>query len=202
MRAPARWSPRSGSLRVRPSPSASSVSRSSARSSTGSICPGEEHHGFSTLYNVVLPIASVVIALIAIYIGYIMFYRNRWKVDVASGPFGWSYRLAANKFYIDDIYMKGIVKPIQYVFSKAAYWIDRKLIDGVVNGVAGGTVRLSNTTYEVVDQEIVDYAVNGVAGITGMTGGILRYVQTGNVQRYAAALVASVALFVGLLVIA
>ena len=67
---------------------------------------------------------------------------------------------------------------------------------------AGGTIATAKGTYGFVDQEIIDFAVNGVAGLTGTSGGILRYVQTGNVQRYAAALVLSVALFVGLLAIA
>jgi NADH-quinone oxidoreductase subunit L len=45
---------------------------------------------------------------------------------------------------------------------------------------------------------VVDFAVNGAAGITGASGGLLRYIQSGNVQRYAAVLFAAVALFVAL----
>ena len=163
--------------------------------------PGEVHHGFSTLYNVVLPVASVAIAVIGIYLGYALFYKNRWRVDVLSGPFAWAYRLVENKFYIDDIYMNWIVKPVQYAFSKAAYWIDQHIIDGVVNGTARATIGSANGTYKVLDQEVIDFAINGMAGLTGQSGGILRYVQSGNVQRYAAVLVLSVALFVGLLAI-
>ena len=36
------------------------------------------------------------------------------------------------------------------------------------------------------DRNVIDGAVNGVANIAGFTGGILRYIQSGNVQRYAA----------------
>jgi NADH-quinone oxidoreductase subunit L len=56
-------------------------------------------------------------------------------------------------------------------------------------------------TYDVMDQQVVDYAVNGAAGITGLTGGILKYIQTGNVQRYAAILFGAVVIFVVLLVL-
>ena len=158
--------------------------------------PGEEHHGFSTLYNVVLPVASVVVALSAIWLGYQLFYRNRWKVNVLGGPFAWAYRFVQNKYYLDDIYLRGIVKPIQYTWSKAAYWTNQKILDGAVNGTAVGTVATSRGTYTVVDQQIVDFAVNGAAGLTGLSGGILRYVQSGNVQRYAAVLFGAIALFV------
>jgi NADH-quinone oxidoreductase subunit L len=68
-----------------------------------------------------------------------------------------------------------------------------------VKGTATGTVASSKVTYGVIDQQIVDFAVNGAAGLTGMSGGLLRYVQTGNIQRYAAVLFAAIALFVALL---
>ena len=164
--------------------------------------PGEVHHGFSTFYNLVLPAGSVAIALFAIWIGYNLYYRNRWNVDILAGPFAWAYRFVENKYYLDDIYLKGIVKPIQYTLSKAAYWSNQRILDGAVNGTALGTIATAKGTYNVIDQQIVDFAVNGAAGLTGLSGGILRYVQTGNVQRYAAVLFASVALFVGLLAIA
>ena len=50
--------------------------------------------------------------------------------------------------------------------------------------------------WKVVDAGGIDGAVNGVAGTAGFVGGILRYVQSGNVQRYAAFL------FTGLVILA
>jgi NADH-quinone oxidoreductase subunit L len=160
--------------------------------------PGHEPHGFSTLYNLLLPVGSVAIAVFAIWIGYTIFYRNKWRVDILSGPFAWTYRLAENGYYIDDFYLKYIVRPVQYAWARATYWIDQKVIDGVVNGTAKETIGGSRFVYDTVDQQIVDFAVNGAAGLSG---GILRYVQTGNVQRYAALLFASIAVFVALLAI-
>jgi len=161
--------------------------------------PGEEHPGFSTAYNIVLPVASVGIAGIAIWLGWQLFYKERWSVDVLKGPFAWSYRFVANKYYLDNIYLGAIVKPIQYPLAKAAYWFNQHILDGVVNGTAAGTMASSRVTYAVIDQGIIDFAVNGAAGLTGVSGGLLRYVQTGNIQRYAAVLFASAALFVGAL---
>jgi NADH-quinone oxidoreductase subunit L len=161
--------------------------------------PGEEHHGFETLYNIVLPVASVVIAGGAIYLGYLLFYRGRRKYDILAGPFAWLYRFVENKYYLDDLYLGAIVKPVQYPLAQAAYWSNQHILDGVVNGVAGGTVVTARHTYDTIDQEIVDFMVNGAAGLTGWSGGILRYIQTGNIQRYAAVLFAAVAIFVALL---
>jgi NADH-quinone oxidoreductase subunit L len=161
--------------------------------------PGEEHAGFSTAYNIVLPVASVAIAGLAIWLGWQLFYKERWRVDVLKGPFGWSYRFIANKYYLDDLYLGAIVRPIQYSLAKAAYWFNQHVLDGVVNGAAAGTMATSKVTYSVLDQGVIDFAVNGAAGLTGLSGGLLRYVQTGNIQRYAAVLFASAALFVAVL---
>jgi NADH-quinone oxidoreductase subunit L len=160
--------------------------------------PGHEHHGFSTFYNLVLPVASVGLALFAVFIGWQIWARNRWQYNVLGGPFAWTYRLVENKYYLDHIYMSYIVRPIQYTLSKAAYWTNQKILDGIVNGTAKGTIATAKVTYDVIDQDVVDFAVNGAAGITGLSGGLLRYIQTGQVQRYAAVLFASVAAFVAL----
>ena len=161
--------------------------------------PGEEHPGFSTSYNIVLPVASVGIAGSAIWLGWQLFYKERWKLDVLKGPFAWTYRFVANKYYLDDIYLGAIVKPIQYPLAKAANWFNQHVLDGVVNGTAAGTIASSRVTYAVIDQGVIDFAVNGAAGLTGVSGGLLRHVQTGNIQRYAAVLFASAALFVAAL---
>ena len=160
------------------------------------VAPGHhEAHGFSTFYNLILPAGSVLLALSAIFIGWQVFLRDRFKVDILGGPFAWAYRFVENKYYLDDLYIRGIVRPIQYSWAKIAYWINQRVIDGVVNGAGTATLGGAKVAY-TIDQDVVDFAVNGAAGITGASGGLLRYIQTGNVQRYAAVLFGAVAVFV------
>ncbi|MDQ3877144.1 MAG: NADH-quinone oxidoreductase subunit L [Actinomycetota bacterium] len=163
--------------------------------------PGEEHPGFNLGYNIILPVISVGIALFGVWLAWQLFEKRRWQVDILGGPFAWFYRFIENKYYLDDIYLGFIVKPIQYVFSKAAYWTNQHILDGVVNSAGKGAVALGDFTYEDVDQQVVDFAVNGAAGITGVTGGLLKYIQSGNIQRYAAILFAATAIFVAVLAI-
>ena len=160
--------------------------------------PGEEHFSFDPLYNVMLPILATLVALAAIGLGYMLFYKRKWRVDILNSPFAWMYRFAQNKYYLDDFYLNGIVRPVQYPIARGTYWADRKIIDGLVNGVAAGTIATARPTYAVIDQKVVDFAVNGAAGLTGASGGLLRYIQSGNIQRYAAVLFAAVAIFVAL----
>ncbi len=64
-----------------------------------------------------------------------------------------------------------------------------------MNGTARLTKDLALGTDEF-DRTVIDGAVNGIAQTAGFTGGLLRYLQSGNVQRYAAFL------FVGIVVLA
>ena len=111
------------------------------------------------------------------------------------------YRLLENKYYLDTLYINGVIRTIQYPVARAAYWVNQNVIDGVVNGVAAVSRRLAFFTYDVIDQKVVDGLVNG-AGLTAEEGGsILRLIQTGRVQQYAAVLFAAAALFAAALVI-
>jgi NADH-quinone oxidoreductase subunit L len=163
--------------------------------------PGHEAHHFETLYNILLPVGATVVALAAIAIGMHLFYRPRRQIDILAGPFAWAYRFAANKYYLDDFYLKGIVKPIQYPIARATYWTNQKILDGAVNGAGRGAVALSRPVYDILDQQVIDFAVNGAAGLTGYSGGLLKYIQSGNVQRYAAVLFGAIALFVAAFVL-
>jgi NADH-quinone oxidoreductase subunit L len=160
--------------------------------------PGEEHHGFSLFYNLLLPALTVVFASGAIWLGWQMFHRDRFKLDIIGSPFAWAYRFVENKYYMDDIYLKGIVKPIQYPIARASYWFNQHVIDALVNGTAMGTVFAGGKTYHQIDQGMIDYVINGSAGLAGSSGGFLRYIQSGNIQRYAAVLFVAVSVFVAL----
>jgi NADH-quinone oxidoreductase subunit L len=163
--------------------------------------PGEAHHGFSLGYNIVLPAVSVGLALGAIWLGWQMYARDRFKFDILASPFAWAYRFVENKYYLDDLYLGGIIKPIQYPLARAMYWSNQNVIDKVVDGAAIGSIFAGGQVYGRIDQGTIDFIINGSAGLTGASGGLLRYVQSGNVQRYAAVLFASVAVFVALFAI-
>ncbi len=112
--------------------------------------------------------------------------RNRFARD--------GYTFLENKYYLDYLYENVIVGSIKGVIARASYWVDQNVIDRAVNEVGTGAARVGRFAYDVVDQEVVDGAVNGIAVSTGETGGLLRYVQSGRVQRYALMLFAAVAL--------
>ncbi|MGH2739908.1 MAG: NADH-quinone oxidoreductase subunit L [Actinomycetota bacterium] len=141
---------------------------------------GEEaHHGTFSLGMAAL---SVGVALSGILVGARLYARRRERDPLlALGPL---YTLLERKYFLDDLYLKGIVRPIQYSISAFINWTNQRLIDGVVNGAAWLTRRFGQGT-DALDREVVDGTVNRLAIGTGWTGGLLKYVQSGNVQRYA-----------------
>jgi NADH:ubiquinone oxidoreductase subunit 5 (subunit L)/multisubunit Na+/H+ antiporter MnhA subunit len=100
---------------------------------------------------------------------------------------GAGYNFVENKYYLDALYTDTIVYSIKSPVARAGYWFNQKVIDGVVNGAAIVARYAAQFVYDVIDQEVVDGAVNG-AGFTAEGGGsVLRTLQTGRVQQYAAA---------------
>ena len=104
------------------------------------------------------------------------------------------YTFLEKKYYLDVLYENIIVAGIKGPIARGAYWFDQHVIDKIVNSLGSGARRAGQFTYDVIDQRVVDGAVNEVAELTGETGGILRYAQSGKVQRYALLLFAAVGL--------
>jgi NADH-quinone oxidoreductase subunit L len=144
-------------------------------------------------FNYGFAAVSILGALAGIAVGYRLYARWRERDPVRHlGPF---YTLLERKYFLDDVYLRGVVRPIQYPLSAATNWFNQNVLDGVVHLFAWTARKLAGVVNET-DRRVVDGAVNGVAGLTSFTGGLLRYVQSGNVQRYA------VFLFVGVLALA
>ena len=105
------------------------------------------------------------------------------------------YPLLANKYYIDDFYMDGIVRPLRGPVARAVDWFNGHVIDLVVNGTGWVTVRIATAVYWF-DQKGVDGAINASAAATGGTGGLLRLLQSGRIQQYVFLIVAGTVVLV------
>jgi NADH-quinone oxidoreductase subunit L len=106
---------------------------------------------------------SLLGAAAGIAVGYGLY--RRWRDPDPLRSLGPAYTFIERKYYLDDIYERGVVRSIQYPLADAVDAVDRTVVDGAVNGLALTTRGL---------------------------GGILRYLQSGSVQRYAVFLFAGV----------
>jgi NADH-quinone oxidoreductase subunit L len=114
--------------------------------------------------------------------------RDRFEIPVL-------YPLLRNKYYIDDFYMDGVVRPIRGPVARAVDWFNGHVIDLVVNGAGWLAAAAAKVVYWF-DQRGIDGAINASAALTGSGGGILRLLQTGKVQQYATLIFAATVLIV------
>ncbi len=149
---------------------------------------GVAHHEFA----IATALLSVAVGLGGIGTAYLFYWRGaRFGVDT-EGLGKPLYTLLQNKYYLDDLYEGVIVKGIREPIARGAYWINQNVIDGVVNGAAMGARGVAKFVYEVIDQRGVDGVVNGVGLASEGSGSLLRKIQTGRVQQYAALMLGAV----------
>ncbi len=121
--------------------------------------------GSSHLMEILLMVASSAVGLGGAYYAYQVYVAQPAMADDMAQKVQLLHRLSLNKYYVDDFYKLVIVRPF-HGFSRALWrWFDEKLVDRVVNG--SGEVLLQ-------------------------LGGLVRLVQNGVIQNYAAFVLAGV----------
>jgi len=99
--------------------------------------------------------------------------------------------------FLDEFLNWLIVLPVR----RLAHWLhqtDSRVVDGVVNGTAVGTVVLAHLAH-ALDRYGVDGLVNGSAWIVGRLGKLTRSVQSGRIQSYITAAVVGLLLIIWLI---
>lgn len=105
-----------------------------------------------------------------------------------SAPARAGYQFLANRYYLDHLYEKVIVRAVAYPISSAAYWVNQHILDGVVDGVGKSGRQSGLWIYRNIDQRLVDGTVNTSGTAARGTGGALRPLQSGKVNQYGALL--------------
>jgi len=98
------------------------------------------------------------------------------------------YAFLWNKYYLDHLYERVIVRGVAHPIADAAYWINQHVIDGIVNGAGKGGRRTGDWVYRNIDQRVVDGLVDGSGAAATGIGTVLRPVQSGKVNQYGALL--------------
>ena len=121
-----------------------------------------------------------------------------WKVlspAAVAATFRPLYSFLAGRWYFDELYDAVFVKPVLGIASLAS-GVDRGLIDTLIDGIAWSARRLAGID-AWIDRTLVDGLVNATAAATWNTGLKLRGLQTGRLRQYVMFIVVgTVALFV------
>ncbi|MFQ5516358.1 MAG: NADH-quinone oxidoreductase subunit L, partial [Acidimicrobiia bacterium] len=148
--------------------------------------PIVEHHADSLNFG--LAGLGLAAGLAGIWGGYILFFRDaptQRQRDSFTIPL--LYPLFRRKYYIDDLYMEGVIKPVRGPIAGFIDWTNSHIFDFAVNGAGWTAKLLARVVYGGIDQRGIDAAFNAAATGTGEAGGAVRHLQTGKVQQYAGA---------------
>jgi NADH-quinone oxidoreductase subunit L len=147
---------------------------------------------------VVVPVSLVAIgtAFVGFMLATLMYGLGRLSPREVRRQFEPIYRFLLNKWWFDELYDWLFVRPTHLVASWAAR-LDKRWIDGFIDGAAVVTGAFSRVWDRVADRSIVDGFFNLVARWAFAVGLSLRVVQTGSLRQYVVFLViAAVAIFI------
>ena len=113
-------------------------------------------------------IAPVVIGLLGILIATWMYRKETDRPQRMSGSLGGLYKTAYKKFYIDEIYLFITKKIIFNLIGRPAAWIDRNIVDGLMNGIANTTAAISAWIRGMQSGKVQSYAIYFFGGIVAL----------------------------------
>jgi len=123
---------------------------------------GGESHGFFGVLSSPLAWVSLVLAGVGIFLAYAIYSKKWLPAESLRRAFAPLYTLFYRKYWLDELYEGVFVVRILIdgIFA-ALHWFDDHIVDGVVNGIADGTIA---------------------------AGGAIRRAQTGQLQAYGLAI--------------
>jgi NADH-quinone oxidoreductase subunit L len=135
---------------------------------------------------------SIAAAGLGLLIAWFVYVSNARTPSPAARKSNALSRAAANSYHIDRLVQTTLVVPVRSL-ARLLAGVDRHGVDGVVN--AGGFLaRLGGRISATFDRVVVDGAVNALGALTALFGSLVRLLQTGRIQQYAAfALIGGVA---------
>jgi NADH-quinone oxidoreductase subunit L len=113
--------------------------------------------------------APVALALIGIFVARYLYFKASDRPDRVAAVLGGLYKWAYHKFYIDEVYTFITKKIIFNLIGRPAAWIDRNIVDGLMNLLATVTAAISAGIKGLQSGKVQDYALWFFTGIAGLT---------------------------------
>jgi NADH-quinone oxidoreductase subunit L len=115
-----------------------------------------------------MAVFPVALALLGIGIAAYLYRVASDRPVRAAAAFRGLYEFAYHKFYIDEVYLFITNKIIFNLIGRPAAWIDRHIVDGLMNGLAGVTAWVSAAIKRFQSGKVQDYALYFFVGIAGL----------------------------------
>lgn len=119
---------------------------------------------FETHLNYSIAIPSVAIAVLGMFIAFLLYYKESKVPDKISKSLGIFYTATLNKFYFDEIYLFVTRKILFNLVSQPIAWFDRHVIDGFMNSIAWVIQKSSFKMRDLQSGQVQQYAFVFVSG--------------------------------------
>ncbi len=121
-----------------------------------------------THIDIAFSIAPVALALGGILLAASLYRKQNEGPEKIKVYLGNAYRVVSHKFYIDEIYLFITKKIIFNGIGKPAAWIDKHIVDGLMNAIADITAKISSFIKGWQSGKVQQYALYFFAGIVGL----------------------------------
>jgi len=149
-------------------------------------------------------LVSFAVALGGLGIGWWLYWRKPLKAgepDPLVAMLGPMHPILQNKYYIDDVYAKVFVRPVQWISANVIYiFLDKGIIDGVLH-LTARVFTFIGDLIKVLNKWLIDGVGDGIPEVIARFGVWFRFVQTGRVQQYMLIVLAGALLIAAMLVI-
>lgn len=116
-------------------------------------------------FHLAFSIAPVLLAVTGFCIAVGLYKNESGKPQQIASFFGGLYKSAYRKFYIDEVYLFVTKKIIFNLIGRPAAWIDKNIVDGLMNGIAGITADISSAIKGIQSGKVQGYALYFFGGI-------------------------------------
>jgi NADH-quinone oxidoreductase subunit L len=121
-----------------------------------------------THLDIIFSIAPVVLAVAAIFIASSLYKKANDRPEKITNSVSTFYHAAYEKFYIDEIYLFITKKVLFNLVGKPAAWIDKNIVDGLMNLIAKITAGISSLIKGLQSGKVQNYALYFFGGVAGL----------------------------------
>ncbi len=118
--------------------------------------------------NIMFSIAPVGLALAGILLALYLYKTANEKPQQIAVSLGGFYKAAYRKFYMDELYLFITQKIIFNLIGKPAAWIDKNIVDGLMNLLANITAFISEMIKGLQSGKVQGYALYFFGGVCGL----------------------------------
>lgn len=138
-------------------------------------------------FEITAPAIATITAVVGIGLG-VLVYRNAFRTSMDRDPLarvlGPIWVVLENKFYVDQIYDKTVIA-LTYGAGRMLSWIDRYLVDRVVNLTGLATLFVGRLNF-IIDDFTLNTGTDAMGEGTIIVGDGVRQSATGKIQDYGA----------------